>query len=112
MILETLLRWKKEDGLPLYIIIGMIKNKDHETFLSIFQSHVERFYIVPVQNPYQKLDPHILYDKARKLGFSTVLSPNVQEALQHIDLQREKKPVRVLICGSLYLVGELLRQIY
>ena len=112
VILETLLRWKKEDGLPLYIIIGMIKNKDHETFLGIFQSHVERLFIVPVQNPYQKLDPHILYDKARKLGFSTVLSPNVQEALQHIDLQREKKPVRVLICGSLYLAGELLYQIY
>jgi len=110
VILETLLRWKKEDGLPLYIIIGMIKNKDHETFLSIFQSHVERLFIVPVQNPYQKMDPHILYDKARKLGFSAVLSQSVQKALQHIDVQREKKPVRVLICGSLYLAGEVLAE--
>lgn len=107
-ILKTLLKWKKQDELPLYMIVGMIEPKDHGAFLRVFQSHAEHLFIVPIQNPHQKLDPNVLYGKAKALDFPVTLTQSIQEALQQIEAQREKKPVRILICGSLYLAGEVL----
>lgn len=107
-VLETLLTWQKQDGLPLFMILGMIDGKDHEAFLKVFQNHVQHLFIVPVQNDYHKLDPKVLYDKARNLGFSVTLAESLEESIQQTYNQRRKIPCRVLICGSLYLVGNVL----
>ena len=107
-VLETLLTWQKQDGLPLFMILGMIDGKDHEAFLKVFQNHVRHLFIVPVQNDYHKMDPKVLYNKARNLGFSVTLAESLEESIQQTYGQSGKSPCRVLICGSLYLVGNVL----
>jgi dihydrofolate synthase/folylpolyglutamate synthase len=108
-ILTALKRWQEKNRLPLYLIVGMIASKDHEAFLKVFCSHIEKIFIVPLESDYQHLDPYVLLKIARKFEFSVALAENLTAAVKQIYSQEVKKPCRVLICGSLYLVGEVLK---
>ena len=106
-LLEMLLFWQKEDPRPLYMIAGMLPHKDQEAFLQTFQNHVEHLCIVPI--PGEASASSHFYEKARELAFSVALCSSLQDALQDIEhLTQEKPAARVVICGSLYLVGEAL----
>ncbi|WP_339861916.1 folylpolyglutamate synthase/dihydrofolate synthase family protein [Paremcibacter congregatus] len=95
--------------LPLYLICGMMANKDAAGFLAPLCPHVTALYGVTVVGE----DSHAAEDiTAFAQGLSLAAEPSTtpQQALQHIAGHSKGHAVRVLICGSLYLAGQILDQ--
>ena len=96
-----------EDGPPINVIIGMLKNKDALGFLTPFAHKIETLTAVPIPG-HEHHAPADLCDVARStLQVSDAQAAgNVTEALKQLATQQA--PTNVLICGSLYLAGEVL----
>ncbi|MEG9861665.1 MAG: folylpolyglutamate synthase/dihydrofolate synthase family protein [Parvularculales bacterium] len=93
--------------LPLYLITGMMANKDAATFFSVFGdiAHGVQTVALPDGSGWSAEN---LADMARGVGLEAYPAANVQAALDAI-FQNEKNPCRILICGSLKLAGHILK---
>lgn len=97
-----------EDGPPVQVIIGMLMNKDALGFLTPFAHKIETLHAVPIAG-HEHHDPLDLCRMATdRLGIA-VAAPvgDVDAAMERI--ANHDQPSNVLICGSLYLAGEVLR---
>ncbi|WP_417316968.1 bifunctional folylpolyglutamate synthase/dihydrofolate synthase [Emcibacter sp.] len=103
-IIANLLRERKD--LPLYLICGMMANKDTRGFLAPLAPLTSKLYgvHVPGEDSHSAED---IADMARETGVNAVAMPGFEESLDLIGREQEG-PVRVLICGSLYLAGKVL----
>lgn len=96
-----------DDGMRVHVIIGMLKNKDALGFLKPFADKIVSIIAVPIAD-HEHHDPEELCRLARtQLNIDHAATAiDVTTALEQ--LASRKQPVRVLICGSLYLAGEVL----
>ena len=95
---------------PLVLIVGMLANKDCEGFLSNFAGLARRMIAVPVPGVEKGLSREAVADTARTIGLSATSRDNVAEALEAArKLDLDPAP-RILITGSLYLAGAVLRE--
>ena len=93
---------------PLHLVFGMMETKDAHAFIAPFKGLVERVYTVPIPDEPNAFSAEALAAIARGEGFDVVAASSVPDALlksQHA----VPGPVRVLICGSLYLAGHVLK---
>lgn len=99
------------DALPgaVHVIVGMLRNKDAMGFFRPLASRIETAHAVPIPG-HEHHDPKDLCHWLQSSCGITFADPvdNVGVALRRI-AEREREPVEVLICGSLYLAGEVLR---
>lgn len=94
------------NGRPAHLILGMLSNKDATGLLAPFAPLAASFTAVPVPG-HAHHDPADLAATARALGIpSAATAPDVPTALANIHAEA---PL-VLILGSLYLAGEVLRE--
>ena len=107
---ETLAEIEERVSRPLFLVCGMINTKDPEGFFAAFDGMARHVYTVPVNNSDAGIDPVMLSGEASKAGLSAQPALNVFQALQLMqeDWEEMETPPRILICGSLYLVGEVL----
>lgn len=94
---------------PFHIVLGLLANKDCGGVLKAFANRGATVHAVPVPgHPHH--DPAELAAAARGAGLASLAAPDVESALgwiaRHAD--RERPPI-VLVMGSLYLAGEVLR---
>lgn len=96
-----------ESGPPVHVIIGMLKNKDALGFLKPFAHKIASLHAVPIPG-HEHHDPADLSQLAKSNNdISDVgTSDNVVAALGQL---AATGPTNILICGSLYLAGEVLR---
>lgn len=100
---------------PLTLILGMLRTKDAEGFLAAFRGLARHLITVPVSGSAAGLSPGALYDIAAGLGFEARPAQSVEEGMRFaaetadMELRAGEAP-RILICGSLYLAGEVLRE--
>jgi dihydrofolate synthase/folylpolyglutamate synthase len=92
----------------LHIITGMVKDKDIDTVLALLPK-TARYYFTQAQIP-RALPAIELAAKAEVLGLSGEIYLNVNEALQHALGVAGKKDL-ILVCGSVFLVGEVDRSL-
>ncbi len=95
---------------PLVLIVGMLANKDCEGFLSNFAGLARRTIAVPVPGVEKGMSAEAVADTARALGLSATSRDNLSEALDAARKLDLDPPPRILITGSLYLAGEVLRE--
>jgi dihydrofolate synthase/folylpolyglutamate synthase len=108
MIADTLAALDERSPKPVYLIVGMMGQKDALGFLAPFRGLVRAIYTVPIPGAHEA--PHTqedLADVARGAGMQAIDRENVINALETI-AGLPKGPKRVLICGSLYLAGHVL----
>jgi dihydrofolate synthase / folylpolyglutamate synthase len=97
-----------ESNPPVHVIIGMLKNKDALGFLRPFAHKIASLHAVPVpghEHHYPKYLCSLARDSLEIAEAGAV--ENVQVALDR--LAAKGSPVNVLMCGTLYLAGEVLR---
>jgi dihydrofolate synthase / folylpolyglutamate synthase len=97
-----------ENGAPVHVIIGMLKNKDALGFLTPFASKIATLTAVPIPGHEHHL-PTALCDLALSelhIGDARAAG-DIVTALTRV--AGPQAPANVLICGSLYLAGEVLR---
>src|SRR5450830_1542390 len=95
---------------PLVLIVGMLASKDCEGFLRNFTGLVRRLIAVPVPGAENGLSAEAVADAARAIGLPATSRDNLTEALETARKLDLDPPPRILITGSLYLAGEVLRE--
>ena len=82
----------------------MLNTKDVENFLAPFRSMAPHIHAVPVPHEEASMAPERIVQAAERLGLMATQAPDVASAILDIV---DPSP-RVLICGTLYLVGSVL----
>lgn len=93
---------------PTHLICGMLNTKDVSGYLSPLAAEVESLTAVSIPGEANTLPAEATALAARQVGMNAQIAENVQQALSTI-LATEPDS-RVLICGSLYLAGVVLRE--
>jgi dihydrofolate synthase/folylpolyglutamate synthase len=93
------------DPRPLVLIVGMMTTKDPDAFFGAFRALDPRVFTVPFEGE-ASTPPEKLADSARAQGLDAQACADVDAALDRA-LTETRSP-RVVICGSLYLAGEVL----
>ncbi len=110
LIIASAIRdWKSAaPNMPVVAIIGMLKNKDAAGFMEPLAGLVDAVHCVPIKTHAQSALPEDLEKCAARFGIPGMIQSDVVDAVKHIKKTRSQ-PARVLICGSLYLAGEVLK---
>jgi dihydrofolate synthase / folylpolyglutamate synthase len=95
---------------PLVLIVGMLASKNCAGFLSNFTGLARRMIAVPVPGAEKGLIAEAVADAARAIGLPATSRDNLDEALEAARKLDLEPPPRILITGSLYLAGEVLRE--
>ena len=95
---------------PLVLIVGMLASKDSAGFLRNFTGLARRLIAVPVPGAEKGLTAEAVADAARAIGLPATSRDNLDEALDAARKLDLEPPPRILITGSLYLAGEVLRE--
>jgi dihydrofolate synthase/folylpolyglutamate synthase len=95
---------------PLVLIVGMMATKDCEGFLRNFTGLARRMIAVPVPNAEKGMSAEAVADAARAIGLPATSRDNLAEALEAARKLDLDPPPRILITGSLYLAGDVLRE--
>lgn len=93
---------------PVHLIYGMMETKDAHAFIAPFKGLVERIYTVPIPDEPNAFAAEALAEIAKAEGFEVVAASSVPDALTRSQAALGG-PGRVLICGSLYLAGLVLK---
>ena len=88
----------------LHIIIGMVKDKEIETVLSLLPQSAT-YYFTKAQIP-RALDEVVLMNLAFKYNLSGASFPNVNDALTAAKTTAGNDDL-ILVCGSVFIVGEV-----
>jgi len=95
---------------PLVLIVGMLGTKDFEGYLRNFTGLARRLYAVPVPDADRGLPPGMIAEVSNRLGIPSESASNVEAALAAARTLSLEGPPRILIGGSLYLAGDVLRR--
>ncbi len=93
---------------PIYLICGMLNTKDIAGYLRPMAAQVVQLYAVSIPGEANTLPAAATEAAALSVGMNATTAGSVAEALARI--AAGDPAARVLICGSLYLAGAVLRE--
>ncbi len=96
---------------PLYLVFGMLNTKTSEDFLRPFHSLAKSVVAVAIPGEPASLSAEEAATAARTAGLEATTAESVLAAVRQIAEvhPNDQPPGRILICGSLYLAGQVLR---
>lgn len=97
-----------ENGPAVHVIMGMLKNKDAIGFLQSFAHKIASLHAVPITG-HEHHEPLDLADLVKTCLSVPLAGTTDNAAVALARLADGSNPLNVLICGSLYLAGEVLR---
>ena len=111
-VAEALAEQEDRRPRPLVLIAGMINTKDQTGYFRNFAGMARHVFTVPVNDSAAGVPNDQLAARAVEAGLEAEPVASVENALM---LLRDAwddpdRPPRILICGSLYLIGEVLRK--
>ena len=99
---------------PLYLICGMLANKDALGYLRSFNGLARHVVTVSIAGEAGSMGAGALYDVARRAGLDAAPAEDLEDAMLQVTawtrLDAQETPPRILICGSLYLAGKVLAE--
>jgi len=93
---------------PTYMICGMLNTKDIAGYLAPVVPHITALHAVSIPGEANTLPAATTAKAATDAGLKAEAAESVAAALRQITA--EEPNARVLICGSLYLAGHILRE--
>ncbi|MFY0693214.1 MAG: bifunctional folylpolyglutamate synthase/dihydrofolate synthase [Paracoccaceae bacterium] len=93
---------------PTYLICGMLNTKDVSGYMTPLRDLVERLFAVSIPGESATLSASETAGFAQKAGLQAEAAQDVQSAIESI--VATTPDARILICGSLYLAGSILRE--
>ena len=93
--------WKETDDKPLTIILAMMKGKDVQAFIKPLVPFAQDIHVINLEGEPSAYSAQALQEYIPQAS----ISENYQDALQ------KATEGRILICGSLYLAGQILKSL-
>lgn len=106
-IAQTLAELEERAPKQVGLVVGMLAQKDAGGFLKQFAGLVRHVATVPIEGSEAALDAQTLAGLARSAGLDAEPAAGVESAIRRLQ-ERAGEPLRILICGSLYLAGQVL----
>ena len=91
------------DDLPLVILFASLTSKRPKQMLRAFTGLATAIHTLPIAG-HDCLPPEELCAMAQELGFEASANSSLEQALRRVE-----RPARVLVFGSLYLAGQVLK---
>lgn len=110
VVAAQLEEWKKRDNRPVHIIVAMVNRKDPRAFLRPLLPHAASLTVTEITDEASSYKADDLEAIARELGFADIRSaPDVRTAVDTVAAAQGKtQEARLLITGSLFLMGNIL----
>ena len=93
---------------PIHLICGMLNTKDIGGYLRPLGKIAKSLTALSIPGEMNTLPADVTAEEARKAGFEATTAASVDEAITAITTKDAN--ARILICGSLYLAGHVLRE--
>src|SRR5262245_45246222 len=112
VVAEALAEQEERFARPLFLIAGMLNTKDQTGYFRAFKGIVRHVFTVPINSSDSGVPNAELALKAADAGLSAEPVNSVANALMLLrdTWDMTETPPRILICGSLYLAGEVLAE--
>jgi len=94
---------------PLYMIAAMKETKDASGFFAPFAGLAAHVEVIAIPDDPACLSPEALTASAKAAGLDVTPAPSLDEAFTRILTRAGGTSPRILICGSLYLAGHVLK---
>ena len=94
---------------PLHLIVGMLSSKDCKAYLSPLVNLIKTLHTVTIQTESTSMKSKELAKIGYEIGIDSVASISILSAIKQIKNSFSNHS-RIIICGSLYLAGEVLRK--
>ena len=101
------------DKKSLHIIYGSLKNKDYISFLKNLEPVASSLCLIEIENQPSSLKKEVAISDAKKVGWKKVYGANdIRDAIKYTCSKNmgSESHVSILICGSLYLAGQALKE--
>ena len=99
---------RQQPARPTHLICGMLKTKDIGGYLRHLAQAAESLTAVSIPGEAATLTAAETAAEANKIGLPATQAPDIRRAIQSIT--DETPNARILICGSLYLAGHVIRE--
>jgi dihydrofolate synthase/folylpolyglutamate synthase len=109
VLAEAMADLNDKNPAPLVMIVGMLGTKDTAAVLRPFAGLARELIAVPIPGQPAARTPDDVARLAAEAGLKARPAPSVEAALDEVARQPWERAPRILICGSLYLAGEVLR---
>src|SRR5262245_10869280 len=107
VLAQQAVEWAREPAaLPLYLIFGMLTTKDAAGFLRPLARHTRSARAVSIEG-HSAYTPEEACARAADVGLDCAPAYGIGAALEDV-LASQPAPIRILICGSLYVAGDVL----
>ncbi len=107
---HALAQWMITREHPIHLVVGMTKAKDAVAFLSPIVGHAVSVCVVPIEDEPMAMPMEVLREAAIKTNGYCDVAVSYRQALQAISERHDGAQADILICGSLYLAGQVLAE--
>jgi dihydrofolate synthase / folylpolyglutamate synthase len=109
VLAQVMADFEEKSPRPLILICGTLATKETRTFLRPFKGLVQEVIAVPITGDHYGRSPAEVAYAAQQEGIPAAASESVGSALEYLSARDWSAPPRILIAGSLYLAGEVLK---
>ena len=102
---KAIVSWIKQQNQDVHLIIGMMKDKDHQGFIEWFKDNVKSITLIDIPNQEGSISKENFKNKLNGNKGKINLSNSIEESIQSMNKYQNNI---CLVVGSLYLVGEVL----
>jgi len=102
----------EENNKKTVIISGIMKRKNSLAFLAQLKDKIDFGIAINIHFDEESSKDNIVYlEEMKSLNIDSVAIDNYEDALKFLKNKYNNESIRIIICGSLYLVGEILNSI-
>ncbi len=102
---KAIAEWTKQQNQDVHLIVGMMKDKNHQDFIECFKDKVKSITLIDIPNQEGSISKEDLKKKLNDINQEINLCNSIEESLQSMSKYQNNI---FLITGSLYLIGEVL----
>ena len=106
---QVMADFEEKSPRPLILICGTLATKETRAFLRPFKGLAQEVIAVPIGGDHYGRIPAEVAFAAQQEGIPAAASETVGSALEYLSARDWTAPPRILITGSLYLAGEVLK---
>ena len=102
---KAIANWINQQNQDVHLIVGMMKDKDHQGFIDCFKDKVKSITLIDIPNQEGSISKEEFKNKLNGINKKINLCKSIKESIQSINKYQNEI---CLVSGSLYLIGEVL----